>query len=123
MLLEVKRLENGVFALFKGKITSKEIVEANDQLLALYAETPYSYQIIEFDDVEDFIVSSAEMRYVAIRDIEAFTNSNIGKVAIVCSSTLVYGMARMYDAYASESPAETQIFNTLDEALIWVNEK
>ena len=120
MLIEVKKVNNGVIAYFSGLITTKEIIEANDQCVAFLAEDPYRYQIFVFNDIEDFQVSTKEMRMLAHRDVNEFQNSTVQKVAVVCTSPLIYGMTRMYEAYATDSTAETQIFATLEEAQNWV---
>jgi len=56
------------------------------------------------------------MQYTAMRDVEAFKNSTVKKVAIVTDSPLIFRFARMYEAFTGESKAVTQIFKTLHEA-------
>ncbi|MBN2342380.1 MAG: hypothetical protein JXX29_18705 [Deltaproteobacteria bacterium] len=121
MLDKIEYREDGVLVVFSGVVTSEELVSANTEVLRHLAQSPYRYQIFAFLDVENFIVSAEEMRYVAMQDIAAFKEHPIQKVATVSKSQLVYGIARMYDAFSCHSTAETQIFEELEDAERWVN--
>ena len=123
MLEKIEILEDGVVAVFSGVVTTKELIESNDQLLSHLEKFQYRYQLVCFNDIEDFVISAEEMRQAALRDVRAFERNPVAKVAIVSDSKLIYGLARMYDAFAYESTAETEIFETLDEAEQWLAKK
>ena len=122
MLEKVENWKDGMIVVFRGVVTTQELVDSNDQLLSQLKKHPYKYQLVCFFDIDDFIVSTSELMQVAQRDVAAFKVNPVEKVAIVCDSPLIYGVARMYDAFAFGSNAETQIFETLDAAEIWLSE-
>jgi hypothetical protein len=111
---------HGVTAIFSGIITSQEIYDANTEILNHPDFLSLRYQLCIFQNVNDFQISTHEMMLTAQRDIEASkTNKNV-KVAIVTDSTLVYGLGRMYDAFADESDWQTEIFWKIEEARDWL---
>ncbi len=45
------------------------------------------------------------------------------RVAIVAPSDAVFGMARMYEAFRSESPEQVQVFRDLSTAEVWLTQQ
>lgn len=121
MLERFEIREDGIAAIFRGVVTSEELLDACNQFLSRLKEAPYRYQLMCFYDIEDFQVSAAEIRDIAWRDIAAFKQNPVEKIAIVSDSKLIYGLARMYEAFASDSTAETQIFERLNDAEQWLS--
>jgi hypothetical protein len=120
MIEQVTFNNHGVTAIFSGVITSQEIYDANTEILSHPDFPSLRYQLCIFQNVSDFQISTHELMLTAQRDIEASkTNKNV-KVAIVTDSTLVYGLGRMYDAFADESDWQTEIFWKIEEAYDWL---
>ena len=120
MIDKIERRGKGVYCFMSGLITSKEITELNDILIEMLKDDPYEFQFCHFYDIEDFVLSTYEMREAAHRDVRVFNEHPVKKVAIVSDSPLVFGMARMYESFAHKSSAETRVFKDLKEAEIWV---
>jgi hypothetical protein len=120
MIEQITFNNHGVTAIFSGVITSQEIYDANTEILSHPDFPSLRYQLCIFQNVSDFRLSAYEIMLTAQRDIEASkTNKNV-KVAIVSDSTLVYGLGRMYDAFADESDWQTEIFWKIEEAYDWL---
>ncbi len=81
----------------------------------------FRYQLFIYDKVEDFTMSVSDVMHLAQLDTRASIKNPHIKVAIVCDSPLIYGVGRMYDAYAADSQWETEVFYTLNEALDFLN--
>jgi len=120
MIEQITFNNHGVTAIFSGVITSQEIYDANTEILTHPDFPSLSYQLCIFQNVSDFKISTNEMMLVAQRDADASKiNANV-KVAIVTDSSLVYGLGRMYEAFADESNWQTEIFWKIEEAHDWL---
>lgn len=72
-----------------------------------------------------------EASHVTAGDIEALVAIHVpyahaigpGLCAIVCGSSLKFGLARMFDAYAYDQlPFRSRVFATIEEAFAWLRE-
>jgi len=119
MLEKIEKRPKGVIAYYSGTITADDLLEANRQFLKYLEEKSYSYQISDYSKVENVIPDKEALKQVARDDMAIFPNHNIKKIAIVTQSPLVYGYARMYEAYIHSIKAEYKIFENLEEAIAW----
>ncbi len=120
MIEKIEFNDRGVTLVFTDVITSQEIFDANTSIITHPDFTSLRYQLCIFHTVKDFQLSTAEMLSTAQRDIQAAKQNADVRVAIVTDSTLVYGLGRMYEAFSDESPWETAIFWTIEEAREWL---
>ncbi len=76
-------------------------------------------------------INKAEMTHVEIEDILGlikFMMENVirrgtgFKLAIVASTDLGFGLAKMFTGYGQVLPFAKNVFRTLDEGLAWINE-
>jgi len=73
-------------------------------------------QLCDFRDVTEVRADAA-----AIRELAALNPFGAGaRRALVVSSDVVFGMARMYQILTETSPDEFEVFRDLDEALKWL---
>jgi len=104
-----------------GAITGKEILQALQELL-----TDPDFKT-NMDVLWDFrAVTTRNIDTQEIKDLVTFIRANQTKrgsdyrVALVVSQDLHYGLARMYEAYSQDLPAQIKIFGKLDEAIAWL---
>ena len=61
-----------------------------------------------------------------LRDVAAYVRANrpvdAGRIAIVATEDLVFGMGRMFEVFASDLQAETRVFRELEQARRWLLE-
>jgi hypothetical protein len=61
------------------------------------------------------------VKYLADQAAAQASRLNCGPLAIVVSSDVEYGMARMYMAYTEMEHPWTNVFRSMDEALAWLD--
>ena len=73
-------------------------------------------QLVDLRDVTDIQVTASTVREMV--RLNPFGAS--AQRAVVVTSDVVFGMARMYQILSDESPDELQIFRKMDDALRWL---
>ena len=125
MPLSITYIEGGgIMVIGEGVVIGSEIKEIND----IIYESPekiekISYQLRDFTDVSDISISSAEIEGLAIQDKEAFEVNQNMLIALVAKEDLIFGLARMWEAYAYKPSFETMVFKKIDDAKHWIREK
>ena len=104
-----------------GVITSKEIMELNAELYKQWDFLSYKYQLWIFNRVEDFLLSSDEIRLLATQDKNTSREKTEIKVAFVSESPLVFGLCRMYEAFYGNGPWMHMVFKSLKDAEKWIH--
>jgi len=116
--------DNGVVLKFSGILSWKDIHDANEKIYATSEKIrSIHYQIADFTDVERTDITSAQVRKLAEQDANAARINPDMILAIVGSDDLIYGLARMWEAYASDASFEKAVFRYLDDAKKWINQK
>jgi len=116
--------DRGVMVKGSGFVSWKDIYHANetiydtaDKIKSIY------YQIADFTDVSGTDITSEQVKILAEQDAQAAKiNPNL-IVAVVGADDLVYGLARMWKAYAGEVYFETGVFRDIDTARQWITDK
>jgi hypothetical protein len=100
-----------------GVITLPEIWAHQEKLDKDPDFDPSFAQLLDVTQVTKLKLSSEDVRRVA----ESNTLSTNSRLAIVATSSLVYGMARMFQIFREMKGEEkTRVFRDRDEALAWV---
>jgi hypothetical protein len=100
-----------------GVITLPEIWAHQEKLDKDPDFDPSFAQLLDVTQVTKLKLSSEDVRRVA----ESNTLSTNPRLAIVATSNLVYGMARMFQIFREMKGEEkTRVFRDRDEALAWV---
>jgi hypothetical protein len=100
-----------------GVITLPEIWAHQEKLDKDPDFDPSFAQLLDVTQVTKLKLSSEDVRRVA----ESNTLSTNPRLAIVATSSLVYGMARMFQIFREMKGEEkTRVFRDRDEALAWV---
>jgi hypothetical protein len=100
-----------------GVITLPEIWAHQEKLDKDPDFDPSFAQLLDVTQVTKLKLSSEDVQRVA----ESNTLSTNPRLAIVATSSLVYGMARMFQIFREMKGEEkTRVFRDRDEALAWV---
>ena len=100
-----------------GVITLPEIWAHQEKLDKDPDFDPSFAQLLDVTQVTKLKLSSEDVRRVA----ESNSLSTNPRLAIVATSSLVYGMARMFQIFREMKGEEkTRVFRDRDEALAWV---
>ena len=112
--------ENGSRTVFRGHVTGEEIARSSVEIRGNPRFDSMRYQIVDFSNIEGIEITLDEVREIAALDAAAAATNPRMKVAIISDSETVDTGAAAYKADNAESPWETEIFRTLDEARRWV---
>jgi hypothetical protein len=100
-----------------GVITLREVWAHQEKLGKDPDFDPGFAQLLDVTQVTKLKLSSEDVRRVA----DSNTFSTNPRLAIVATSSLVYGMARMFQIFREMKGEEkTRVFRDRDEALAWV---
>ena len=125
MPAEIVYLEDGygIELIGKGIVTGEEILNCNRIIYSGDILRRQRYQLVDFAEVEELVVSNADIAELAHQDIEASkTNPDI-IIAVVARQNLAFGLARMWEAHAEKATFQTMVFRERREALAWIKEK
>ncbi len=125
MPVTVSNLKNGGILLKgEGIVTGVNIREANNIIYASPSKIQnINYQLADYTNVSEFIISNEEVELIADQDkYAAAINPNMF-LAVVGEKNLVYGLIRMCEAHIDFSPIETMAFRNIKDAEKWLEEK
>ena len=125
MPVELKYFSDGygIELVGQGVVTGEEIQNCNRIIYSGDTLRRQKYQLVDFAEVEELVVSNADIAELAHQDIEASKiNPNI-IIAVVAKHSLAFGLARMWEAHADKATFETMVFRERREALAWIKEK
>jgi hypothetical protein len=115
------REDGGVDFDEQGLMTGEDVIEANNTIYASEEKiAQLKYQLCDYTKVDKFEISNFELRRIASQDEKAATLNPDMLVAIVSVQDLMFGLARMWEAYAGETPFETAVFREREEAKAWI---
>ncbi len=108
-----------------GIITDDELLHAIQTMCASDEATRlHRCALMDFSRVERVDVSSDTVRELAQLNINASKLVTPGAaVALAAPQALVYGLGRMWEIYAQNTGWETRVFERLEEAEHWLEER
>lgn len=104
-----------------GRVTHDETIEALDQILRHPRLTGHCGVLTDAREVSG-APTTQELRSIA-RALRPLHASGVPALAIVTSSTFVYGIARMFTVLAEASGLHISVFRGLDEAQHWLSDE
>jgi hypothetical protein len=120
--LELDPGSNITTATGRGRVTAVDLLAA---LRAFYDNAPTLLVLCDISDADLSSISTEELKGIVQFTERRAEVRRGGKTAIAASTTLEYGMARMYeilaDAYAH--PVTIRVFRTREEGLQWLREE
>ena len=116
--------DGGVVLRGSGLLTDQELLDANREAYASEAAVrAMRYQICDFLAVERAQLSGATIETIARMDARAAAiNPNI-PLAVVAEAKLMYGLSRIWGAYAGAAKLESSVFQNMEEAQAWLRER
>jgi hypothetical protein len=106
-----------------GDVSFDEILRALDRIVDHPLYQPGSAALWDFSGAAADKLDTKGLRNLVGRVRERLGNRGTGyKVALVAPRDLDYGLARMYQAYASELPIALSVFRSSGEAWDWLSE-
>ena len=125
MLTSIDYIEDGgIIIRVEGLISGNEIKKAND----IIYESPdkikkIKYQICDLTIASDFSASESDIRAISNQDKKASEINPNMLIAVVGEKDVIFGLARMWEAFSYDSPFETMVFRTMEDAQQWIREK
>lgn len=105
-----------VLCRFFGVVEDRELIAVTKAIPRDPAFRPSLAELIDLRPVERIRVSTATIHAAAtVPDFGAGSRR-----ALLVSSKLLYGLARMFQAFSDQADDEIRIFQRLDEALTWL---
>jgi hypothetical protein len=117
---EIDKERRLITSMASGVITLPEIWAHQEKLSKDLDFDPSFAQLLDVTQVTKLDLCSEDVRNIA----ESNTFSSNPRLAIVATSSLVYGMARMFQIFREMKGEERiRVFRDRDEALAWVLNK
>jgi len=103
----------------KGEMLCDQII---DEITRFYAKDLTRYAVWDFSCAEGKHVTANEVQKIAKHAKKFGHLRSDGKTAFVMSSSLAYGLGRMYDSFAqvNNHPVKHGIFRNYNEAISWI---
>ena len=122
MTINIKWEGKGIYWKASGIVTAEDIFETDKEINADPRYDDVRYQVIDLLDVTDMNVKVHEVTQIASFDKASQLSNPRIKIAIISTDETTQSLASLYSAESLNSPWETRIFNTLKDALEWVQE-
>ena len=116
--------DGGIIARGEGVVAGSEIKEVND----IIYESPEKikkilYQICDLTNVSDISISTSEIEDLSIQDKKASEFNPNMFIALVGKKDLIFGLSRMWEAFANNSPFDSMVFRKMEDAQEWIRGK
>ena len=122
MAIQINYLDNGIGIeiVATGTVTGEEIITAHKEIYNDENLRKQKYQIIDRTHCTKYQVSSEEVEEISDIDNRASEiNPNI-IIAIISTTSLQYGISRMWQAYIKDNRFVTKIFEDRASADAWI---
>jgi len=125
MPVKINILQDGMGIEFisSGIVTGNEIIEANKKVYTQERLLQLRYKIIDRSTCTEYRVSTDEIKIIANQDIEASKiNKNI-TILLVSSTSLQYGMTRMWQVLSEDTRFKSVIFRDRQSINVYIKDK
>ncbi len=116
MINSQKVTENGYEVVFTGLITSKEMFDIGESFKSDPNFVNFDYILMWFTKIENMLIDTNEIRQLAHLDKKASKRNPDIRFAVATDSDLVFGLARMWEAFYGKGPWKPMVFGELEEA-------
>lgn len=103
----------------EGSFSSEELLTCVEAVLAAPGFEPDFNHLVDLRRITTFEPGAADLRARARRDHDD-ARLDAGRIAIVSSSDIVFGMARMYEILMEDAAVSVRTFKTMEEAMKWL---
>jgi len=122
--IETEFRTNGVILWHSGVITGQEVIETNDAIYKHQYEGRLLFQLADLSDVEEFNVSSNDMKHIADMDrLYKEAIHNIQYCCVVAPSDALYARSRQWNIQAQEDDFHANVVRSMDKAIAWFKSK
>jgi hypothetical protein len=121
--LHVDQLKNLTTFHVDGPISFDEVQKAIRQFYEGKGSKPTKHILWDLRTAKVDRIRSREAEDLAFFAASIDKRKEIGKTAIVASGDLVYGVAKIFEAYVSNPDNQFDIFRSMDEARVWLEIK
>lgn len=108
-----------IHSVMYGRLTNAELL-AHYQLPAFQVPRPLWLEIVDARDVTEMLVDLEGQRQLQELAATRVDQLRGGRVAMVATSDLVYGMFRMWEMRREELDYEVRVFRSFDDAVRWI---
>jgi hypothetical protein len=102
-----------------GPLSLREIAESVPGMVSDAAYRPGMPQLVDLRGVTEAHASADELREL-VGFFDGLTPRLEGRVAIVATRPVVFGISRMYEALGSRLAVELRVFADMGEACVWL---
>lgn len=123
MTIEVRYLDNrrGAIMVCSGRLKGSEFISASREIFARDSVAePLLYILMDGDEASSVDVTADDIRDIAEIDVEASRTLPNVLVAVFAQDALAFGLARIWQAYVSESGWTAAIFRNRASAVAWL---
>lgn len=121
--IEFNYLRTGVEVAVRGRITDRQLVEANRKIYHHDYPDGFSYQLFDMTEAVVDNFSSDTMLELAEMDRRALSGGQPHYAAVACSRTLYFALSRMWEVLAESPNLQTIITRTRLDAIAWLKDK
>jgi len=104
----------------RGEIGGDDLVAYAEKAVADESINAETDDFIDLSDVAAITATPDGLRRFAEILEDGGRVQNPGRMAILVTSPVAFGMARMFQSYRGDSPIVIQVFRTVDEAREWI---
>ena len=126
MAHQIQLLDNnqGILRTFSGTVTAAEFLASVEEVLTTReAISRYRYSLLDFMAVDEVDVAIEDVKDVLKLNQETDGIMPHLVVAICGTSDVVFGLARMWEAYAESLSWKTGVFRQRAQAEEWIREQ
>ena len=103
-----------------GKVTARELFEVMRNRAGNNRHNPDYDMLCDFRKVTQVDIQPEELSNLLSTDARLHLFSAGRKVAVVASTNIVYGVARMYEMLSEQLPQQIMVFREMDKAKEWL---
>ncbi len=113
----------GILHIGSESVTGQDLMTSASTVLKLVQSgLRPEYALTDLSAVTDFAASAADITHNAVLNRNIARLLPAVRIAIVASSDVVYGMARMWQALMDQSGWTSRVFRSSEEALSWLRD-
>ena len=114
--------ENYFLSIWTGKVTDTELVESYKRFFNSLEWIPGMNELADLSNLDLSEVTQEGLRDLAEFAKELYERNNMKDTitAAYCPHDLQFGMLRVYEALAEESPEAVKVFRDFDKAKEWL---
>ena len=120
----VRYAPHGAHARFSRNVTCADAMRLNEELFAHdYMDGALRFLVYNHLDVDDFRISTGDIIRTADQHKDFLQGRASYAVAIVLTSSFIYGLGRMWQLLMEQAGVTCRIFATVEEAKAWLLER